>query len=73
VLLHAQGKHTIAYADVAQVAARLIEKTLDQLDSVRLQPLLEEFKAGVVACEAAEQSPTAGPSEVRDRRGTYLH
>lgn len=73
VLLHAPGKHTISYADVAQVAARLIEKTLDRLDSVRLQPLLEEFKAGVVTAEAAEQSPNAGPSEVRDRRGTYLH
>lgn len=73
VLLHAEGRDSIAYADVAQVAARLIEKSLERLDAVRLQPLVDELRAGVVSDKVSEQSPDAGANEVRDRKGTYLH
>jgi len=73
VLVHAEGRHAISYADVAQVAARLIEKSLDRLDSVRLQPLIEELRTGVAHPVVAEQSPDADANEVRDRRGAYLH
>jgi hypothetical protein len=73
VLLHAEGRHSVSYADVAHVAARLIEKSLERLDSVRVQPLIEELKSGVAHCEAGGESPDTGSNEVRDRRGVYLH
>jgi hypothetical protein len=74
VLLHAEGRQSISYADVAQVAARLIEKSLDRLDSVRLQPLFEELRTAVVVHDATEQqTPDAGANEVRECTGTYLH
>jgi len=48
VLLYAEGDDAINYAQAAHAAARLIDKSVEDLDSVRIRPMIEElvFKAG---------------------------
>ena len=41
VLLHADGKQAVPYAQAAYVAASLINKSAEELDSVRIWPLIE--------------------------------
>jgi hypothetical protein len=41
VLLHADGDDAVVYAEAAHVAANLIIDTVEELDSVRIAPLLE--------------------------------
>ncbi len=41
VLLHADGEEAVAYAQAAFVAANLIDKSAEELDSVRIGPLLD--------------------------------
>jgi hypothetical protein len=49
VLLYAEGDDAINYAQAAHAAARLINKSVEDLDSVRIRPLIDEivFKSGV--------------------------
>lgn len=48
VLLYAEGDDAINYAQAAHAAAKLINKSVEDLDSVRIRPLIEElvFKSG---------------------------
>ncbi len=48
VLLYAEGDDAINYAQAAHAAARLINKSGEDLDSVRIRPMIEElvFKKG---------------------------
>jgi hypothetical protein len=48
VLLHAEGDDAINYAQAAHAAARLINKSVEDLDSVRIRPMIDElvFKKG---------------------------
>jgi hypothetical protein len=48
VLLHAEGDDAINHAQAAHAAARLINKSVEDLDSVRIRPMIDElvFKAG---------------------------
>lgn len=48
VLLYAEGDDAINYAQAAHAAAKLINKSAEDLDSVRIRPLIEElvFKSG---------------------------
>jgi hypothetical protein len=48
VLLYAEGDDAINYAQAAHSAARLINKSVEDLDSVRIRPMIEEivFKKG---------------------------
>ena len=48
VLLYAEGDDAINYAQAAHAAARLVNKSGRNLDSVRIRPMIEEivFKAG---------------------------
>jgi hypothetical protein len=48
VLLYAEGDDAINYAQAAHAAARLINKSVEDLDSVRIRPMIEElvFKSG---------------------------
>ena len=48
VLLYAEGDDAINYAQAAHAAARLINKSVEDLDSVRIRPLIDEivFKSG---------------------------
>ena len=41
VLLHADGEEAVSYAQAAYVAANLINKSVEELDMVRLYPLLD--------------------------------
>ena len=41
VLLHADGEQAVQYAQAAYVAASLINKGAEELDSVRIWPLIE--------------------------------
>lgn len=59
VLLYAEGDDAINYAQAAHAAARLINKNVEDLDSVRIRPMIEEivFKSG---------------DRVEDSAGSYL-
>jgi hypothetical protein len=48
VLLSAEGEDAINYAQAAHAAARLINQSVEELDSVRIGPLIDElvFKSG---------------------------
>jgi hypothetical protein len=41
VLLHAEGEDAVTYAEAAHVAANLINKSVEELDIVRISPLIE--------------------------------
>ena len=41
VLLHADGEQAVPYAQAADVAIGLINKSAEELDSVRIWPLIE--------------------------------
>jgi hypothetical protein len=41
VLLHAEGDDAVSYAEAAHVAANLIINTVEELDSVRIGPLID--------------------------------
>jgi hypothetical protein len=41
VLLHADGEQAVPYALAADVAISLINKSVEELDSVRIWPLIE--------------------------------
>ena len=43
VLLYAEGDDAIDYAQAAHAAARLINKSVEDLDSVRIRPMIEEL------------------------------
>ncbi len=43
VTLYAEGDDAINYAQAAHAAARLINKSVEDLDSVRIRPLIEEL------------------------------
>jgi hypothetical protein len=46
VLLHAEGEEAVTYAEAAYVAAKLINQSVERLDSVHLRPLIEALKPG---------------------------
>lgn len=41
VLLHAEGDDAVTYAEAAHVAANLINNTVEELDSVHIDPLID--------------------------------
>src|SRR5262245_37067606 len=43
VLLYADGDDAINYAQAAHAAAQIINKSVEDLDSVRIRPLIEEL------------------------------
>ena len=43
VLLYADGDDAVNYAQAAHAAARLINKSVEELDSARIRPLIEEL------------------------------
>ena len=43
VLLYAEGDDAINYAQAAHAAARLINKSVEDLDSVQIRPMIEEL------------------------------
>lgn len=43
VLLYAEGDDAINYAQAAHAAARLVNKSMEDVDSVRIRPLVDEI------------------------------
>jgi hypothetical protein len=43
VLLYAEGDDAINYAQAAHAAARLINKSVEDLDSLHIRPLIDEI------------------------------
>ena len=52
VLLYAEGEDAVAYAEAASAAAELTSEAVEELDSVRLQPLF-----GAIRLERAYRLP----------------
>jgi hypothetical protein len=46
VLLHGGGAETVSYAQAAYVARDLVERSAEQVDSVRISPLLDALGSG---------------------------
>lgn len=59
VLLYAEDAGAVTYAEAAHLAAMLIDDAIEQLDSARLQPLIEAIKGTTV-------------DQVREPRAIYV-
>lgn len=46
VLLHGEGEAAVSYAQAAYVARDLIERSAEQVDTVRISPLMDALGAG---------------------------
>ncbi|HKU16690.1 MAG TPA: hypothetical protein VJQ52_20020 [Steroidobacteraceae bacterium] len=60
VLLHAEGEEAVSYAQAAFVAASLINKSTEELDLVRLYPMLDVL------------APLGGGDRVEEQRVLYV-
>jgi hypothetical protein len=69
VLLYAEGDEAVTCAEVAHLAANLIDESVEKLDPIRLGPMIEAIrKAG-----EKERSELGGPYEVREPRVAYIN
>ena len=46
VLLYADGEDAVTYAEAANVVSTLIDDAVENLDHIRIRPLIEELKRG---------------------------
>jgi hypothetical protein len=60
VLLHADDDDAISYAQAAHAATRLIDRTVERLDSVRLKPILDAMENWVAEYGDAVNEPQLG-------------
>jgi hypothetical protein len=65
VLLYAEGEDTVTYAEAAHLASMLVDDVIEQLDSVRLQPMIDALKR--------ETSAGAGGDQVREPNVFYIN
>jgi hypothetical protein len=65
-LLYADTENAVLHADVAHVAARLIDESVARLDLVRLAPMIEGLRQ---ASAPTTNAAGAGPSEGRPATG----
>lgn len=74
VLLYADGDEAVTYAEAAQLSAWLIDQSVENLDSVRLRPQIEQLKQGR-DYPIAEEGLNFGPSgkKVEDIRAVYTN
>jgi hypothetical protein len=49
VLLYAEGEDAVTYAEAAHLASILVDDVIEQLDSARLQPMIEALKREAIA------------------------
>ncbi len=63
VLLHAEGDDAVSYAQAARAVARLIDRTVERLDCVRLKPMLDAMENWV-----AEYGDAVNESQLEYRR-----
>jgi hypothetical protein len=65
VLLYAEGEDTVTYAEAAHLASMLVDDVIEQLDSARLQPMIEAIKR--------EASAGGGGDQVREPNVFYIN
>ena len=65
VLLYADGEDTVTYAEAAHLAAILVDDVIEQLDTARLQPMIEALKR--------EASAGTGGDQVREPNVFYIN
>jgi hypothetical protein len=57
VLLHAEDDDAVSYAQAAHAAGRLVDRTVERLDSVRLKPMLDAMENWVADYGDAVREP----------------
>lgn len=65
VLLYAEGEDTVTYAEAAHLASMLVDDVIEQLDSARLQPMIDALKR--------EASAGGGGDQVREPNVFYIN
>ena len=65
VLLYAEGEDSVTYAEAAHLASMLVDDVIEQLDSARLQPMIEAIKR--------EASAGSGGDQVREPNVFYIN
>ena len=65
VLLYAEGEDAVTYAEAAHLAAMLVDDVIEQLDSARLQPMIEAIKR--------EANAGGGGDQVREPNVFYIN
>lgn len=79
-LLYADTEDAVLHADVANVAARLIDESVSRLDLARLAPMIEALRRTPTHAEKTADSAAAagkpatgapGDYKVEDRGGTF--
>jgi hypothetical protein len=64
VLLYAEGEDTVTYAEAAHLASMLVDDVIEQLDSARLQPMIEAIK---------REANAGGGDQVREPNVFYIN
>jgi hypothetical protein len=64
VLLYAEGEDTVTYAEAAHLASMLVDDVIEQLDSARLQPMMEAVK---------REANAGGGDQVREPNVFYIN
>ena len=65
VLLYAEGEDTVTYAEAAHLASMLVDDVIEQLDSARLQPMIDAIQR--------EAKAGSGGDEVREPNVVYIN
>jgi geranylgeranyl pyrophosphate synthase len=65
VLLYADGDDTVTYAEAAHLASMLVDDVIEQLDTARLQPMIDALKR--------EASTGGGGDQVREPNVFYIN
>ena len=65
VLLYSEGEDAVTYAEAAHLASMLVDDVIEQLDSARLQPMIEAIKR--------EASTGGGGDQVREPNVFYIN
>jgi hypothetical protein len=69
VLLYAEGDEAVTYAEVAHLAANLIDDSVTRLDSVCIGAIIEVIKSE----GEKERGGLGGPYEVREPCAVYMN
>jgi len=65
VLLYAEGEDTVTYAEAAHLASMLVDDVIEQLDSARLQPMIDAIQR--------EAKAGSGGDQVREPNVFYIN
>ena len=65
VLLYADGEDSVTYAEAAHLASMLVDDVIEQLDSARLQPMIDAIQR--------EAKAGSGGDQVREPKVFYIN